>query len=203
MSTKVQKYIDEALSASGFVVLHHRVAQIMRGDLWISGLECAADFATPNWRNRIGYISGLKRLHARLAGIDGAVEILTRSADNLARRVQWVTGFEVLSLEPEAEPKDPHASPTQPNRVIRVSNGDTHAGVLTKETGRNCASCDHLSIAQTCRVAQQSGIGRPLVNEPRRCLAYTPLWDAADSRDGRALWPELTPAIAKAAKGRA
>ena len=39
--------------------------------------------------------------------------------------------------------------------------------------------------------ADRTGLERPLVNADRRCLDFTPGWDAMDNRTGRQLWPEL------------
>jgi hypothetical protein len=198
MSSQISKFIHESLASAGFAVLSSSIAYSLRRDLWSSGMDAGGDFATRNWRNSLGQIADLKRFRARLAGLDRDVEVVTRSADALEQRIQWVTGREVLSLVEEGapvaaapEPKVKRAnSETAPVRRI-VELGDLYPGVLTREPGRTCHGCENLSAGHTCKASVLSGVEVPLMREPRRCLGYVPPWASIDGRTGRVLWPEL------------
>lgn len=188
--SKFSKYIDDSLASSGFVVINASVAYTMRSDLWSTGLECGHEFVNGSWRNRLAYITGLKKFHIRLPGVRGLVDVYSRSEDHLARRITWITGLEVLDFLREEEIAGVLLPSDAPPRVMAIT-GDMFEGVATAETGRTCTSCDRISSAGSCISYRDSGMQWPLINVPRRCLAYVPLWDASDARKGLQLWPEL------------
>lgn len=190
MSTKFNRYIDDSLASTGFVVLNSQVAYTMRSDLWSGGMECGADFGSNTWRNRLGYIQGLKRFHVRIAGIPGLVDVYSRSADSLARRLEWITGFEIENLYEEQELAGeliPEPTPERPRNVAE----DRYKGIVTAEPARSCSSCDCLTAGHACRKAPETGIAHPAANIRRLCLGYTPMFDASDMRKGPQIWPEL------------
>ena len=93
MTTKTQQYAIQSLAASGFAVMRSTVAWQLRPDLWGSAQECGMDFGK-------AFVEGAKRLNVTLEGV-GSVQLLTRSTDLLAERIQWVTGIKVLKIEEE------------------------------------------------------------------------------------------------------
>jgi len=83
------------------------------------------------------------------------------------------------------------------NRYARVSLPASARGrppghdMAVEESLRRCATCNHLSSANTCIDATKSGVPLPKVDAPRRCVAYVPKWEEQDQRTGLQLWPEL------------
>ena len=191
MPTKVLAYTHQALAASGFAILDSRIAITLRPDLWTSGLEATGGFGLNDTRNRLRGIGGVKRFCARLIGVDGTLTVLARSSDNLAKRIEWVTGFEVREIFEEQEIAGIPAPRDVPRRRPPQSADDQHAGIQTAEGSRTCSSCNAMSAGNSCRNASISGLEYPSANVQRRCLGYTPKWDAYDKRPGSELWPEL------------
>ena len=191
MSTKANLYIDQALAATGFAVIDSTAACILRPDLWSSGMEAAGDFSPRFFRpiDRIGVRRYLGFLEGRG---DRPVEILARSHDRLAMRIEWVTGLKLADLYEDVPERAPAtAAPATPRRARNTPAGDVHEGVMTKEAGRPCGECSHLSTAGSCMRSADSGVEWPTKTLPRRCVVFQPLYLARDQRSGAQLWPEL------------
>ncbi len=92
MSTKTQQYAHQSLAACGFAVMSSVIAWKQRPDLWASAQDCGMDFTAKLT------IPDTQRLSAKLAGLDSQVLVLTRSADDLSKRIEWVTGYKVESM---------------------------------------------------------------------------------------------------------
>lgn len=193
MSTKANLYLDQALAATGFAVIDSTIACTLRPDLWSSGMEAAGDFSPTFFRptDRIG----VRRYRGYLEGReDRPVEILARSHDRLAMRVEWITGMKLVDLYevlPQRSPGAVGAGVVPPRNDRHARSEDVHAGVATKEAGRACGECDHLSVAGRCMRASVSTVEWPNQNAPRRCVVFQPKFDANDQRTGLQLWPEL------------
>lgn len=190
MSNKISKYIDESLAATGFVILTSAAAYRLRSDLWTSGPECGSDFAGKNWQHHVGYLQGIKRFHARIEGMPGLTDVIARSADHLVTRIRWITGLEVTALFAEEDIAGQPAPSDVPRKPVALS-GDLHAGTQTAQGPRSCSVCENFTAGHACTKPKESGIERPNSREPRRCLAFEPLWDSGDNRTGVQLWPEL------------
>jgi hypothetical protein len=191
MSTKANIYIDQSLAACGFAVLDSTIACTLRPDLWHSGMEAAGDFS-PRFFQPSGRV-GVTRYKGFFEGReDRPIEILARSSDRLALRVEWVTGAKLTDLyEVVASPVGTPVTPTVPRSRATQIAGDLYQGVETKESARSCGECEHLSVAGRCLRAQESSLEWPQQNALRRCLAFTPKFDSRDSRSGLQLWPEI------------
>lgn len=191
MSTKANLYLDQQLAASGFAIQDSVIACTLRGDLWTSGMEASADFAPS--RFRLKDRPGVRRFSAVFKGRESRpVVVLARNADHLAMRIEWVTGLTVLDLYEEATG---HQAPTGSELHLKPRqevSDDVHAGVLTKEPGRTCGDCEHITAGGRCKAYPASGIERPVQRALRRCVTFAPLFESMDSRTGRQLWPELT-----------
>ena len=192
MTSKAQTYIVDALAASGLAVVHHEAAAIVRPGYWLDGIEARGDLASSSTRVFIGSMPGVRQFVAELPGISGEVPVLARSADQLATRIEWVTGLACTKLRTKESARVQDAGPVVPRKAPTDSN-DRHAGVVTAEQGRTCSSCDRLTVAGLCSVPAESGLSNPAQRSVRRCLGYTPIWGADDVRAGRQLWPELAP----------
>lgn len=191
MSDKGKTYAGACLAGSGFVILDAEIAMTLRPDLWWSGIEAAGDVSTARFRQVIEAWPHLSRFSCRIDGADHNVVVLTRSSDQLAQRIEWIVGRPVHGLV--AVPTGPNTLPVAP-AVPRTPNafaGDLHVGVATANGPRTCSSCENFTAGHTCRAAKDSGIEQPLSRVPRRCIAYTPLWDYSDQLTGAKLWPEL------------
>lgn len=196
MSTKVMLYAHQSLAASGFAVIASSVAATLRPDLWTLGMECVSDFSSVDAKNKLGYIVGVQRLTARLAGIDRPVLVLTRSTDQLAQRMEWVTGFKVEQIEVEAK-----ATATVTGREVtatrRINPLSAVQDIQTKEAPRPCTECENLNNEICLAVMRGEVPTQPTArNQPRLCLAYTPghyltSGEHRDYRTGKELWPEL------------
>lgn len=196
MSTKVLQYAHQSLAASGFAVIAASVAATLRPDLWTSGMECVADFSSVDAKNKLGYIVGVQRLTARLAGIDRPVLVLTRSTDQLAQRMEWVTGFKVEQIEAEAKATTA-ATGRETATARRINPLPSAQGIQTEEAPRPCTECANL-INEVCLAVVRGEVPtQPATrNQPRLCLAYAPNYyltsgDHRDYRTGKELWPEL------------
>ena len=99
MSTITKRYAAQCLSGSGFAILDSRIAWQLRPDLWASGQDCAMS----GWAIEV---PGTVRISVEIAGY-GRVRILTRSTDNLARRIEWIVGAKVEHLEEVSEAEKP------------------------------------------------------------------------------------------------
>lgn len=196
MSTKVMLYAHQSLAASGFAVIASPVAATLRPDLWTSGMECVSDFSSVDAKNKLGYIVGVQRLTARLAGIDRPVLVLTRSTDQLAQRLEWVTGFKVEQIEAEAK-----ATAAETGREVTAArrNNPLFAAqeIQTQEAPRPCSECGNWNNEICLAVMRGEVPTQPAArNRPRLCLAYIPghyltSGDHRDYRTGAELWPEL------------
>lgn len=102
--SKAAKYIHEALASGGFAVIDAEVAATLRPDLWSrGGAEAGGDLLLLRRTNQLVGLRGVHRMTVRLRGIDRDLLVLTRSLDLLDRRIQWVTGREVVALEHEIQ----------------------------------------------------------------------------------------------------
>lgn len=196
MSTKVMLYTHQSLAASGFAVIASSIAATLRPDLWTSGMECAADFSSTDAKNKLGYIMGVQRLTARLAGIDRPVLVLTRSTDQLAQRMEWVCGYKVEQIEAEAKATAVQTG-SETATARRINPLSAVQEVQTKEAPRPCTECANL-INEVCLAVVRGELPTQPAsrNQPRLCLAYAPGYyltsgDHRDYRTGKDLWPEL------------
>ena len=86
-------YAFDCLAAAGFAVMSPAVAYSLRPDLWACVQDCARTLGAK------AEIPGTLRMTAVLDGV-GQVPVLTRSTDQLAKRIEWVTGHKVSDLRP-------------------------------------------------------------------------------------------------------
>ena len=94
-------YAFDCLATSGFVVMSPAIAYSLRPDLWACVQDCALTLGAK------AEIPGTQRMVAVLEGV-GPVPLLTRSTDQLAKRIEWVTGHKVSDLRPaRPEPVTP------------------------------------------------------------------------------------------------
>lgn len=109
---KTQLYATQSLAACGFAVMASVAAFRLRPDLWASGQDCAFDFKPNSTR-----IEGTSRVMATIPGV-GIMPVLTRSTDQLAQRIEWVTGFKVEKIEnePTEKPAPSLAAKTEAER---------------------------------------------------------------------------------------
>ena len=188
MSTKGNLFITQSLAASGLAVLDSTIACLARPDLWNSGMEAAGDFSSKFFHpiDR----PGARRYQAHFEGKAGPVEVLARSDDRLALRLEWITGLRVEQL---FAMDDFTRQPTTVSAALnsRDPGADLFAGVVTAEPGRSCGECDLMTVAGRCRKAAISGVEWPNRKASRRCPAFVALFDASDRRSGAELWPEL------------
>ncbi len=193
--SNAQKFIAESLGACGFAVLRGQIAYTQRQDLWATASDATFDSLLKNLNNRMGTVIGCQTYLARFPGIDGLVKVLARSPDQLAQRIQWVTGFAPSLLIHENEmagERDLDSIPPRKNLALGASTegGDLYPDLVTAEPGRKCTECEW-SRGRGCGNSEESGILWPALNEPRRCIAFRPVFSSNDGRLGVHLWPEL------------
>ena len=200
--SNAKKYVIESLGSTGFAVMRGQVAYTQRPDLWATASDCTYDFADKALWNRLGDLHGCIVLLARFAEFQGVlIKILTRSEDDLARRVAQITGYHPTTLIHESElvgEIDPDSIP--PRRVgSPIQSDDLHPDVVAIEPRKVCGECEWASTGSSCTNSGESGIERPAMNTPRLCKAFRPKFESLDSRTARQLWPELW-ALTAAAK---
>jgi hypothetical protein len=197
------RYGTEQLASAGFVIFDTKVAMHLRPDLWTTGMECGHDLMRLYSRQVANEYFAPKCVSVtlNLDGI-GEVQVLTRSLDQLEKRVEWLTGFRVIpaavanvraAKKPLTTPLPPVAAP------VRLANGDVFDGIVTAEPGRTCRSCENLSVGHACTQHGTSGVEVPNPMAMRRCPAYQPNYGGDDDRTGAQLWPELKLVPAKEA----
>jgi len=100
MTTRSTWYTHQCIAASGIAVMDSRIAWELRPDLWSGAQDCLMTFR----KNQNP--DGVQRMMAMFEGY-GHVLVLTRSLDNLEKRLEWIVGRPVLALQPaesEAQP---------------------------------------------------------------------------------------------------
>lgn len=181
-----EKYVAESLAASGLAVISGPIAASLRPDLWRAGTEAGMDLARLKVANR----PGVARYSVQFEGLNRPVEVLARSADRLALRLEWLTGYRATDIDLVELPQGSRPKPAPPAAKPDPS-ADRYLGVATKEEGRQCGDCEHFTAGRTCMASEVSGIERPHGGTRRRCLGFTPTFQNQDQRNGRQLWPEL------------
>lgn len=180
------RYVVESLASSGLAVISGVVAATLRPDLWHTGTSAGMDLA----KMKLPDMTGCSRYTVVFEGLNRPVEVLARSHDRLALRLEWLTGLPVSSISELGQPSGGKAAakaePAKPD-----PREDRYSGISTKEEGRTCGECERLTANGECRAEGETGVQRPHAGIRRRCLAFQPQWDARDSRTGRQLWPEL------------
>ena len=188
--SRADDFITFSLASCGLAVIDSELACLSRPDWWHTGLAAAADFS-PRYFKPIDR-PGVQRYSVLFEGRTNFVEVLARSDDRLALRLEWLTGLKVESIYAKDElNRKPVSAQAAAAPARRDSGGDRHADIETKEPGRRCSDCSHLGATGSCLARKVSGIERPTVGVVRRCVAFKPHFDAMDQRDGAALWPEL------------
>lgn len=195
--SNAQKYIAESLGSTGFAVLRGQIAFTQCPHLWATASDASYDFMEKNLNNRLGTVIGCQTYLARFKGVDGPlIKILARSTDQLAQRIEWVTGFKAILLIHENEMAGVLDQADVPARKVfmigSVEGGDLYPDLVTAEPGKRCSECEFSTSGSGCTAFKESRIRYPNLNVPRRCIAYRPRYESADARLGVQLWPELT-----------
>jgi len=195
MSTRIQSYVHQALAGSGLAILDSQIMAKLRPDLWGANGGLEAAWEVNKFGDNLGTLGALRQFVVRIQGRDREVMVVARSSEYLAMRIEWILGEFVLDvLEITSAAPQVTATPAVP----RTSSAsiDRYPGVFTKEPGRRCGECDHLTAGHACRKSAQSGMEHPPGNVTHRCLEFKAKWDSLDKRDGCELWPELVVATA-------
>ena len=118
MNDKVQRYIIEALAATGFCILAARVAFMLRPDVWATRINCGGDFseAIPKLRQFLGALPSVSTLEVQLEGSNDWALVAFRSQNALMERIEQITGERVKAVRPWAA-----EAPAQP---ILQADGD-------------------------------------------------------------------------------
>ena len=191
--SKAMVYVNAALGSTGFCILNGRVAYRLMPDNWCDAIDANHDMASKTLPAKLNSVQGCRTYLARFAEIEGTalVKLLTRSEDDLARRIAQITGFTVTTLIHESEMVGTLDPNDIPPRKISATTGDLHADVVTAQPGRTCSACEWFTSASSCSNVKESGILHPAANVMRRCKAYRPHFTNMDGSTGRQLWPEL------------
>lgn len=189
--SKAVFYGQQCLASAGFVIWDNRVAMRVSPHHWNGdGLNCRHDFGRLYADQVLHQLLAptCHQISLNLEGF-GPCLVLARSLDQIEQRVLWITGLRVVPAGQEVPAptrwRDERPAPTP------APNGDRFHGVATKQPGRTCSGCEHMSPGSTCTKSGVSGLKHPLINAVRRCPAFVPHFDAVDSRTGAQLWPEL------------
>ncbi len=125
--SKFVTYAHQQLAACGFTFLSAKIAATLRPDMFTTGTDAGYELGQASRRNAFSSLPRVTRMVAKLDGMARPLVVLTRSLDELERRIEHVTGFKVLSLEPEekASPKmQPAPAPTRadhlPERLAKL-----------------------------------------------------------------------------------
>lgn len=111
---KVSVFVTQALAHSGLALADTALAFKLRPDLWASGQDCAMDFGTAYQKGDLANIAtatGAHRLAVRLTGAARPVQVLARSMDNIEKRIEWLAGIKVASVETWKDAPRPDQTP--------------------------------------------------------------------------------------------
>lgn len=111
--TAVTEYCTLQLAATGFAILHPRAAMRIRPDLWPNaGIVCAVEFGQHQHQAPalVSRFPGASLYTAEIEEL-GRISVLAFSADELARRIGWGTGYRVQALEPYTPPQESTVAP--------------------------------------------------------------------------------------------
>lgn len=94
MTTRSTLYTHQSIAAAGFAVMDRQIAWELRPDLWASPQDCALTFKKKQ---------DVQNAHRMIATVEGYGEVLVfaRSLDQLDKRLEWVIGRPVRSIQPE------------------------------------------------------------------------------------------------------
>lgn len=107
-----ESYAFDCIAASGFAIMSPVIAYELRSDLRASTADCARTLTT---RDKI---PGTQPMMATFEGL-GPVLMLTRSMDQLAKRLERIVGRAVIDLQP-AEAEAPAIE--RPNLLHKQAN---------------------------------------------------------------------------------
>jgi hypothetical protein len=111
--TAVTDYCTLQLAATGFAIVNARAAMRIRPDLWPNAnMVCAVEFGQHQHQAPalVSRFPGATLYTAEIGEL-GRVPVLAYSADELARRIVWATGYRVQALEPYAPPQETTVAP--------------------------------------------------------------------------------------------
>ncbi len=93
--SKFVTYAHQQLAACGFAVLSAEIAATLRPDMFTTGMDAGHELSQANRRNAFTSLPRVMRMAAKLEGVARPLVVLTRSLDELERRIEHVTGFNV------------------------------------------------------------------------------------------------------------
>ncbi len=163
--SKFVTYAHQAMAACGFAVLSPEVAATVRPDLFHSGMEASGSLGEANQHRHFHGMRGVTRLQAELAGLaHPTVTVITRSMDDLERRIQQVTGFKVLSIGPEpvAVPKAaPHPTTIAAENLAVARMAKLRALAAQELPSYGCTLRTEITRArqELARLGEADGVG--------------------------------------------
>lgn len=134
MST-VTDYCTLQLAATGFALVNARAAMRIRPDLWPhAGMVCAVEFGQHQHQAPalVSRFPGAMLYTAEIGEL-GRVPVLAYSADELARRIGWGTGYRVQVMEPYALPQEPTVAPIHAGIVRHQARMDKLRHLASQE----------------------------------------------------------------------
>lgn len=100
IASRAERFISEGLGIAGIAFLDARLAYSIRGDLWSGPLIAAQDFVWNEVKKFVEGLPNVKIYGVKFEGMDEWIPLAARSEDDLARRIEWVTGRHVEGLRP-------------------------------------------------------------------------------------------------------
>ncbi len=122
MSSRSTRFALQSIAASGLAIMDHRIAYQLRPDCWGSLQDCFLTF------RKHQEIAGTLRMTATVEGF-GSVLVLTRSLDNLAKRIAWIVGRPVLDLREATPEPAPAARPDVVRQQVNAKETERQAHV--------------------------------------------------------------------------
>lgn len=192
--SKAMTYVNTAIGTSGFAVLSAGIAYRLMPDLWCDAIDASHDLGSKALPAKLNSVQGCTTYLVRFAEFEsGLIKVLARSSDQLAQRINWLTGYTVRQLALASElvgTIDP--SDIAPRKCSApIPSDDLHIGVVTAEPGRRCTDCAHAPDGLGCGNFNVSRLTAPQINVLRRCKGFKPRYGSYDDRGASQLWPEL------------
>ncbi|WOP14588.1 hypothetical protein [Ottowia sp. SB7-C50] len=126
--SKAVTYVNQQMAACGFAVLSGEIAATLRPDMFSSGADAGYEFSQASQRNAFANLPRAMRMIVKFEEMFRPLVVVTRSQDDLARRIEHVTGLKVLGLTRELPEPAAAAAPS----VAPPTRADAQAERLAK-----------------------------------------------------------------------
>ncbi len=168
LGNRLGNYLAESLSLSGFAFVSGRILFELNPHVWASPNNVGSDLtAATSLLEQFFDEANARRFLIKFRDTpEETIKLIARSSDNLARRVQWITGRQVASVEEVACLFD--AAPAPAATAEGQRRGDP--GTIRVSAAASCSSAPE-SRATRSSTDRGMDLARARCTSRRRCRA--------------------------------